>query len=167
MAKRKKKRVKSEPKPPLWLVFKSFNQTKGEVYFGASKTAPKWQGNKNELRSVPELAHWDLEEDKIMITKIYKRKRFPSQEQAFIETRYWERTYVHWRNFWVIQTGKNALGPQRVRKPVKPPRLPPGYLFDPDLMEDDDDMDVDDDVDDDDNDIVEEENETIAAENEQ
>ena len=144
MAKRRKKRVKSEPKPPKWLIFKCFNQTKEEVYFGASQTCPKWQGSRYDLRGVPELAHWDLEEDKIMILKIYKRKRYESKEQALTEARYWERSYVHWRNFWVIRTGKNALGPQPERKPVKPPRPPRGYYFNPDLMEDAEDFEFDD-----------------------
>ena len=140
MAKRRKKRVKREPKPPTWLVFKSFNQTKEEVYFGVSMTTPKWSGSKYELRKIPELAHWNLEEDKIMILKIHKRKRFHSEAAAYIESRYWERHYDHWRNFWVVRTGPNAIGPQPVRKPVKPPRVPYGYRFDDDFMNEEDDI---------------------------
>jgi hypothetical protein len=159
MAKRKKKRVKREPKPPLWLVFKSFNQTKEEVYFGASKATPKWHGSKYELQRIPELAHWDLEFDKIIIAKIYKRKRFPSEEAALIETQYWERTYDHWRNFWVIQTGSNKLKPPRERKPIKPPRLPYGYSFDPDMIEEPEEDIDDDDLQDDNIDTKDEEQE--------
>ena len=78
-----------------------------------------------------------------MIIKVHKRKRFHSEESAYIESRYLERTYDHWRNFWVIRTGQNAVGPQPVRKPVKPPRVPYGYYFDPDLEEADDDVEND------------------------
>ncbi|MBL7816181.1 MAG: hypothetical protein JNL70_14275 [Saprospiraceae bacterium] len=141
MAKRRKKRVKKEPAPPKWLVFKCFNQTKEEVYFGVSMTRPKWLGSRSDLYGVPELAHWDLQEDKIMILKIYKRKRFISKESALMETQYWERHYDHWRNFWVIQTGKNKLLTPRERKPVKPPRVPLGYYFDGYPDEDDTEID--------------------------
>lgn len=152
MAKRRKKRVKREPKPPTWLVFKSFNQTKEEVYFGVSMTTPKWYGSKYELQGIPELAHWDLSEDKIMILKVYKRKRFHTLESAYQESRYLERTYDHWRNFWVIRTGQNAIGPQPVRKPVKPPRIPYGYRFADDFMDEEEEMndDLQDDIEEDD-----------------
>ncbi len=160
MAKRRKKRVKREPKPPTWLVFKSFNQTKEEVYFGVSMTTPKWQGSRYEMRGIPELAHWDLDEDKIMIVKVYKRKRFHTLDSAYVESRYLERTYDHWRNFWVIRTGSNALGPQPIRKPVKPPRIPYGYRFASDLMEVEEEMgdDVVDDVEEDEDDMEEVDN---------
>jgi hypothetical protein len=156
MAKRRKKRVKREPKPPTWLVFKSFNQTKEEVYFGVSMTTPKWSGSKYELQGIPELKHWDLSDDKIMILKVHKRKRFHTLESAYQESRYWERTYDHWRNFWVVRTGPNAIGPQPVRKPVKPPRVPYGYALDYDMMDDFDADDIDDDLhEDEENDALE------------
>jgi hypothetical protein len=154
--KRTKKRVKREPKPPTYLVFKCFNQTQEEVYFGVSMTCPKWKGSRHDLRNIPELAHWNLEFDKIMITKIYQRKRFATLELAYNESRYWERRYVHWRNFWVVQTGKNLLLTPRVRKPVKPPRLPHGYSFNPDLFDEQEYFEAEllDDIDKDDDEVV-------------
>jgi hypothetical protein len=124
--KRRKKRVPSEPKPPTWKVYKSFNQTKEEVCFGISTNCKKWRPSKYEIR-MPELAHWDLKDDKIMITGIYKRKLFYSERDALNECQYWERTYKHSRNFWVVQTGVNATRPPRERKPVKP--LPPSRHY--------------------------------------
>ena len=133
MAKRKKKRVKREPKPPTWVVYKSFNQTKEEVHFGSSMNFPKWYGRKHELSRVPELAHWDFEDDKIMICRLFKRKTYSTQEFALSAAQSLERSYVHWRNFWVVQTGRNTTLPPRVRKPVKPLRYA-SYL-EPDMEE--------------------------------
>lgn len=137
MAKRKKKRVKREPKPPTYVVYKSFNQTKEEVHFGGSMNFPKWYGRKSELSHVPELAHWNFQDDKIMISRLFKRKTYSSHELALSAAQYLERTYVHWRNFWVVQTGRNTTLPPRVRKPVKPSRNV-DYLepdFEPDMEE--------------------------------
>ena len=144
MAKRKKKRVKREPKPPTWVVYKSFNQTKEEVHFGGSMNFPKWYGRKSELSRVPELAHWDFEDDKIMISRLFKRKTYPTLEYALSAAQYLERTYVHWRNFWVVQTGRNTTLPPRVRKPVRPSRSA-NYL-EPDMepdMEEEEEMEMD------------------------
>lgn len=140
MPKKKKKRVKREPKPPTYVVYKSFNQTKEEVHFGSSMNFPKWYGSKHDLRRVPELAHWDLEDDKIMISRLFKRKTYPSHEYALSAAQSLERTYVHWRNFWVVQTGKNTTLPPRVRKPVKPSRNA-NYL-EPDMEEEEEEMEL-------------------------
>jgi hypothetical protein len=145
--KRKKKREKREPKPPTWIAFKCFNQTREEVHFGISMNTPKWHGSRYDLQGVPELAHWDVHEDKIMITKLFKRKPFPSKEAAWQITRSWERSYTHRRNFWVIQTGPNTLLTPRERKPIKPIPVPRYYFSEADLQEDAD-MDADDELDD-------------------
>jgi hypothetical protein len=127
MAKRKKKRVKSEPKAPTWVVFKCFNQTRQEVCFGISTNCPKWGGNRNELSRIPELAHWDTGEDKIMILRIGKRTCYKSPSAATYAVNHYERTYTHPRNFWVVQTGSNTLLTPRERKPIRPAPLPRGF----------------------------------------
>jgi hypothetical protein len=150
MAKRKKKRVKREPPAPTWVVFKCFNQTKEEVCFGISTNCPKWQGSRYELSRIPELAHWNIYDDKIMILRIGKRTRYTSPADATRVVQYFERTYDHWRNFWVVQTGNNVNLTPRERKPVKVLPPPRDYFLGTDMEEEDmDEEDVDeDDVDD-------------------
>lgn len=144
--KKTKKRVKREPKPPTWVTFMCVNHTREEVYFGVSQNRPKWTSSRYDLQGVPELAHWDIWEDRTRMSKLYKRKPFPTKEDAQIVTRNWERWYDHNRHFWVIQTGPNLKLTPRERKPVKPPRVPSSYRL-PDIDEADE-IEEDDDIDD-------------------
>ena len=152
--KKTKKRVKREPKPPTWVTFMCVNHTREEVYFGVSMNRPKWSSSRSDLHGVPELAHWDIWEDRTRMSKLYKRKPFPSEEAALIVARNWERWYDHNRHFWIIQTGPNLKLTPRERKPVKPPRVPSSYRLAPEDLEEED-IDDEDDIEDDneDNDI--------------
>ena len=132
--KKTKLRVKREPKPPTWITFMCVNHTREEVYFGVSMNRPKWTSSRSDLSGIPELAHWDIWEDRTRMSKLYKRKPFPTKEAAQVVTRNWERWYDHNRNFWVIQTGLNLTLSPRERKPVKPPRVPRDYRL-PDIDE--------------------------------
>jgi hypothetical protein len=128
---RRKKRVKKEPKPPTWMVFKCFNQTKEEVCFGVTTYHKDYNGNVGILFREPQIAHWDLRNDKIITCRLRKPRRLATEAEAYRTAQSLERYYTHPRHFWVIQTGPNTLLKPRERKPVKPRRT--YNYFDPNL----------------------------------